>query len=57
MPTIMSDHDIEGQFAELVRILQSPSWSDWWADLDCKIETFATLGLSESSPDAVVWES
>lgn len=57
MPTIMSDHDIEGQFAALLRILMSPDWTDWWVDLDCKIETFASMGLSENSPDSVVWET
>lgn len=57
MPTIMADHDIKGQFAELVRILMSPDWSDWWADVGCKVETFASVGLSETSPDVVVWET
>lgn len=57
MPTIMADHDIEGQFADLVRILLSTEWSDWWVNLGCKTETFASLGLSENSPDALVWET
>jgi hypothetical protein len=57
MPAIMSDHDIEGQFAELVRILTSPDWFDWWVDVGCKVETFASLGLSASSSDDVVWET
>lgn len=57
MPTIISDHDIEGQFAALVQILMSPDWSEWWTELGCKAVTFANLGLSTSSPDAVVWET
>jgi hypothetical protein len=57
MPTIMADHDIEGQFKELLRILLSPEWSNWWTDLGCKTETFASLGLSERSPDVMVWEA
>lgn len=57
MPTIISDHDIEGQFAALLHILMSSDWSEWWVDLRCKIETFASMGLSESSSDAVVWET
>lgn len=56
MPTIMADHDIEGQFTELLRVL-SREWSDWLTDVGCKIETFASLGLSERSPDVVVWET
>src|SRR5690348_1361459 len=57
MPTIMADHDIEGQFAELLRILRSPDWSFLWGDLGCVTETFASLGLSENSPDVLVWET
>lgn len=57
MPTIMADHDIEGQFAALLQILMSSEWSVWWTDLGCKIETFASLGLSERSTDVLVWET
>lgn len=57
MPTIMADHDIEGQFADLLRILQSPDWLAWWVEIGCKTETFASLGLAENTPDDVVWET
>ena len=57
MPTIMADHDIGGQFKEVLRILMSSEWSGWWMDLGCKIETFVSLGLSERSPDFAVWET
>jgi hypothetical protein len=53
----MADHDIGGQFKELLRILMSSEWSVWWTDLGCKIETFVSLGLSERSPDVAVWET
>ena len=33
----------------------SPIWSDLWDELGCTTETFASLGLSESSPDVVIW--
>jgi hypothetical protein len=57
MPGIMGDHDIEGQFEQLVRILESPTWSDLWEGLGFTKQNFALLGLSENSPDVVVWET
>lgn len=57
MPAIMGDHDIEGQFAELLRILKSPTWGSLWDEVGFTTETFASLGLSENSPDTVVWET
>lgn len=53
----MGDHDIEGQFEELLRILESPTWIDLWKRLGFTKEKFASLGLSEDSPDVVVWET
>jgi hypothetical protein len=53
----MGDHDIEGQFAELLRILTSPAWNDLWEKLGFTRESFASLGLSEESPDVLVWET
>jgi hypothetical protein len=57
MPGIMGDHDIEGQFEELLRILKSPTWSDLWEKLGFTTEKFATLGLSVNAADVVVWET
>ena len=57
MPGIMADHDIEGQFQALLRILKSPIWSDLWEPLGFAEEKFAELGLSENAPDVVVWET
>lgn len=57
MPGIMGDHDIEGQFEELLRILKSPTWNDLWEELGFTTEKFASLGLSVNAPDVVVWET
>lgn len=57
MPTIMADHDIEGQLKDLPQILLLPEWSGWWVEHGCKIETFSSLGLSENAPDSVVWQT
>jgi hypothetical protein len=53
----MADHDIEGQFAELLRILRSPTWRDLWERLGVTTESFASLGLSEQAPDGLLWET
>lgn len=57
MPGIMADHDIEGQFQALLRILESPTWSDLWEKLGFTTEKFAEIGLLENAPDVVVWET
>jgi hypothetical protein len=57
MPGIMGDHDIEGQFEELLRILKSPIWIDLWEELGFTTEKFASLGLAVNAPDVVVWET
>jgi hypothetical protein len=56
MPGIMSDNDIQGQFTELVRLLQSQEWSEIWKGLGMSIETFDTLGLAPNASDRDVWQ-
>ena len=54
MPGIMGDHDIEGQFEQLLQILKSPTWSEPWEKLGFATPKFATLGLAVNAPDVVV---
>jgi hypothetical protein len=56
MPTILSDHDIEGQVERIVSIWTSPSWSEVWQTLNCRVETFKSLGLRTTLPDLEVWQ-
>src|SRR5579871_2669960 len=57
MPGIMGDHDVEGYFQELIRLCTSPAWRAVWESLNFSVETFASLGLPEDAPDAVVWQT
>lgn len=56
MPTIMADHDIEGQVRALLRLLTSAAWYEVWHGLAMRVESFASLGLPENMPDAALWQ-
>jgi hypothetical protein len=55
MLAIMADHDIEGQMQVLLRVLRSREWNALWTELGIPVESFAGLGLSPSTSDAVLW--
>jgi hypothetical protein len=55
MPTIMADHDIEGQMQVLLRLLASAEWRLLWTELAVRIESFASLGVSVDMSDAELW--
>lgn len=56
MPAIMADHDIEGQVRVLLRLLTSATWYEVWHELAVRVESFTSLGLSESTSDAALWQ-
>ena len=56
MPTIMADHDVEGQLRLLLNIWLSPSWIDLWTELRCDVESFERLGIGENATDSDVWQ-
>ena len=56
MPTIMADHDIEGQVRALQRLLTSAAWYEVWHGLAMRVESFASLGLPENTSDAALWQ-
>jgi hypothetical protein len=56
MPTIMSDHDVEGHVEVLIRIWLSPEWSALWAEASCDIESFERLGIAQDAADSEVWQ-
>ena len=57
MPAIMADHNIEGHFAVLLRIMNAEPWQDLWSELDFEIASFASLGLSPDVSDVVLWQA
>src|SRR5438046_7140915 len=56
MPTLLSDHDVEGHVEALLMIWTLPKWIDIWQGLACEVETFKTLGLPTEILDADVWQ-
>jgi hypothetical protein len=57
MRGILADNDVEGILTALVTIWLSETWRELWIELDCSLETFASLNLPRDATDAVVWEA
>jgi hypothetical protein len=55
MPTIMADHDVEGQVQALLRLLMSGEWHKVWQELAVRSASFAQLGMPLHSSDATLW--
>jgi len=53
----MADHNIEGQFDDLVDFIEGGVWQEFWVELKMRVERFATLGLPVDAPDDVVWRA
>lgn len=54
---IMGDHDIEGQFDQIIHYYLSSTWREVWDGMGLNVVSFASLGLSENSPDVLVWRT
>ena len=52
----MADHDIEGQVRVLLRLLTSAAWFEIWHELAIRVESFASLELTENTSDAALWQ-
>ena len=58
MRGILADINIQGQFQAIVeQIFQSSEWSEVWADLNLKVESFHTLGLALDADDDLLWQT
>ena len=55
MPTILSDHDVEGHLDVLLTIWTSSRWAELWHGLGCQVETLKSLGLPTDTVDSEVW--
>ena len=55
MTAIVSDNDVIGHLALLIEIFQSDTWRDLWLELNCRLETFGSLGLARDSRDSEIW--
>jgi len=57
MRSILADNDVEGFVKAIISIWLSDTWRDLWNDLGLAVLTFAALGLSRESSDAVIWRA
>jgi hypothetical protein len=57
MPGIMADHNIEGHFEVLLRILRVDPWHEIWNELGFEIASFEDLGLSSDASDGDLWQA
>jgi len=57
MRGILADNDVEGFVKAIISIWLSDTWRDLWNDLGLAVLTFAALGLSRESSDAVIWRA
>ena len=55
MPALMSDHDIQGQFEHLTRLMLADDWRGIWDELAFRFESFQTLGIPDNASDEIVW--
>lgn len=55
MPSVMADHDVEGQVRILLRILMSEAWLEFWLELGYQIASFASLGIATNIADIALW--
>jgi hypothetical protein len=55
MPSVMADHDVEGQVRILLRILMSDDWLEFWLELGYQIVSFASLGIATNIADIDLW--
>lgn len=55
MPTILSDHDVEGQLEYLLVIWTSEPWRELWQGIGGSVESFRSLGLRHDMPDSELW--
>jgi hypothetical protein len=54
---ILADINVVGQRDALLSIWTSDTWRDFWDGLGLSVETFRTLGLSDTASDALIWRT
>jgi hypothetical protein len=52
---LLADNNVLGQVEALVQIMQSESWTDFWADLGLALKRFDDVGLTPAASDKEIW--
>ena len=55
MPSVMADHDVEGQVRILLWVLVSDEWREFWLELGYQIESFESLEIAVNTADDDLW--
>ncbi|WP_089932708.1 hypothetical protein [Candidatus Entotheonella palauensis] len=55
MPSVMADHDVEGQVKLVLQVLMSEDWLEFWLELSYEIESFERLGILPHTADMDLW--
>jgi len=53
----MADHNIEGHFEVLLRIMRTVPWHEFWDELGLDLASFAGLDLPFDASDAALWQA
>ena len=53
----LADINVVGQRDALLSIWTSDTWRDFWDGPGLSVETFRTLGLSDTASDALIWRT
>ena len=56
MKGILADHNVIGQVAYLVQMMQSEPWAEFWNELGLCLLRFDDLGLAPTASDVEIWQ-
>lgn len=56
MKGILADHNVIGQVAYLVQMMQSEPWAEFWNELGLVLRRFDDLGLAITASDVEIWQ-
>ena len=55
MNALLADINIQGQMDDLMDLIKSSEWGEFWDDLNLDYIRFKDIGLDTESTDAYVW--
>jgi hypothetical protein len=55
MVRLLADNDVVGHVEDLVQVMRSPRWADFWVSLGLALVYFRDVGIAATSTDREVW--
>ncbi len=56
MKGILADHNVIGQVAYLMQLMQADGWEDFWHALGLVLVRFENVGLAITATDVEIWQ-